>query len=75
MHYRISPSPREIIDLGADNHLIRAVFDGLFKSTICDASLPEGAEKENDFERRAVIYVEGEEDRELLSFEYPSWED
>ncbi len=75
MHYRVSPSPREIIELGADNRLIRAVFDEMFRSTICDTSVPEVAVTEKDFEKRIVIYVEGEEGRELLSLEYPSWED
>lgn len=75
LHYRVSPTPRQIIELGADNHLIRAVFDEMFRSTLCDSSLPEVAGTGNDFEQRIVIYVEGEEDRELLSLEYPSWED
>jgi hypothetical protein len=73
--FRVSPSARDVIKLGADQSLRRDVFEKIFQKRICDQSFPEVKGTEDKFDIRIVIYVEGEEDRELLSLTYPSWED
>ncbi|WP_395396050.1 hypothetical protein WBP07_22240 (plasmid) [Novosphingobium sp. BL-8A] len=73
--FRVPPSSRYIIEKGTDQYLVRSVFAQYFQKTLCEQSFPEITGATDHFDKRIVVYVEGEEDRELLSLTYPSWED
>jgi hypothetical protein len=71
---RVFPSPKEIMEKGGSSFIVRS-FWAWAARPICEQSLPVVDPSTRDFLPRIAVFVAGEEDREPLLLEYPSWDD
>ena len=73
MERRVFPSPKEIMEKGGSGFMVRSFWTWAARP-ICEQSLPVDPST-REFLPRIAVFVEGEEDRESLLLEYPSWDD